>query len=185
MYINFPHMQYPVGMLAHDLGRRRIAFLGPLHLNLIHRTKPWVAIAWSWFMPGFGHLLLGQYLLGWILFGWEVAVNVETHFNVAILETFTGHFTAAKQVLSHEQIGFLLFTYGPIFVFAMHHSYLIARDGNLLTDIGQGAAPACHVHSANRVELLVQEKSGRRLAVVTFGSWRWCHLHPPRPDSVF
>ncbi|TDY43054.1 hypothetical protein C7445_11238 [Alicyclobacillus sacchari] len=134
-------MQYPVGMLAHDLGRRRIAFLGPLHLNLIHRTKPWVAIAWSWFMPGFGHLLLGQYLLGWILFGWEVAVNVETHFNVAILETFTGHFTAAKQVLSHEQIGFLLFTYGPIFVFAMHHSYLIARDGNLLTDIGQGAAP--------------------------------------------
>ncbi|GLG00161.1 hypothetical protein Alches_02000 [Alicyclobacillus hesperidum subsp. aegles] len=140
MYI-FPSCAHSSYMHVHDLGRRRIAFLGALHLNLIHRTRPWVAIAWSWFMPGFGHLLLGQYLLGWILFAWEVAVNVETHFNIAILDTFTGHFAAAKQVLTHEQIGFLLFTYGPIFAFAMHHSYLIAKDANLLTDIGQGAAP--------------------------------------------
>lgn len=119
-------------MRTQKTGRRQRAYLGTAHSNLLHYTSPWVAVAWSWFMPGFGHLLLGQYLLGWILFGWEIAINVYTNFNVAILYSFTGRFNDAVQILRHEKMDYWILTYGAVFVFTMYNSYKIAVDNNIV-----------------------------------------------------
>ncbi|MDN3019158.1 hypothetical protein PH210_23580 [Paenibacillus sp. BSR1-1] len=121
-------------MTTHQKGRRQRAYLGTLHLNLLHFTNPWVTVAWAWFMPGFGHLLLGQYILGWILFVWEVVLNVQTQFNVAIIYTFIGRFDEAVQILKQED-GYWLLTYGAVFVFTVYSTYKIAVDNNLLYEL--------------------------------------------------
>lgn len=122
-------------MTTQQIGRRRRAYLGTAHLNLIHYTNPWVPVAWSWFMPGFGHLLLGQYLLGWILFVWEVIINVYTNFNVAILYSFTGRFYDAAQILKNGKVDYWILTYGAVFVFTMYNSYKIAVDNNMFYEL--------------------------------------------------
>ncbi|MCF8567371.1 hypothetical protein LLE49_21860 [Alicyclobacillus tolerans] len=102
-----------------------------------------MAAAWSWFMPGFGHLLLGQYVLGWILFVWEVLINAHSNFNVAILYSLTGRFHDATQVLQqHNSADYWILTYGAVFVFTLVHAYKIAVDNNSLYELsGKENAP--------------------------------------------
>lgn len=139
-------------MTTQPIGRRRRAYLGPLHLNLIHYTNPWVTAAWSWFMPGFGHLLLGQYLLGWILFVWEVVINVQSHFNLAILYAFTGRFHDATQILNHEGVDYWILTYGAVFVFTVYHSYIVAVDTNELCGLADKENAPLTTFSINQTE---------------------------------
>jgi hypothetical protein len=132
--------------------RRRRAHLGALHINFIHYTNPWVTMAWSWFMPGFGHLLLGQYVLGWILFVWEVVINVQSHFNVAILYSFTGRSHDAAQILKHGNVDYWILTYGAVFVFTMYHSYKDSVDTNELYFLANKENAPITAFSINQVE---------------------------------
>ncbi|REE81203.1 hypothetical protein A8990_11937 [Paenibacillus taihuensis] len=86
-------------------------------------------------MPGFGNLLLGQYLLGWILFVWEVLINVHSRFNVAILYALTGRFQDATEILKHTQVDYWILTYGSVFVFTIFHSYKSAVATNELVGL--------------------------------------------------
>lgn len=110
---------------------RKRASLGMLSLNQIHYTSPWVAMAWSFFFPGFGHILLGEYIQGWVLFLWELFVNVHAHFNVAIMLALTGRFNESIQELSAGGTYWILL-YGTVFCYALFASYRLAVETNQL-----------------------------------------------------
>lgn len=89
-------------------------------------------------MPGFGHLLLGQYVVGWLLFVWEVVINVQSHFNVAILYSFTGRFHDAAQILKSGHItDYWILAYGAVFTFALYDSFKKALETNELYGLAQ------------------------------------------------
>lgn len=97
--------------------------------NQMHYTNPWVVMAWSFFFPGFGHIMLGDYLQGWVLFLWELFVNIHSHFNVAIVLALTGHFGASVKVLATGDTYWILL-YGMVFCYALFGSYMLSVEIN-------------------------------------------------------
>ncbi|HEX6922181.1 MAG TPA: hypothetical protein VF149_00030 [Bacillales bacterium] len=74
---------------------------------------------WSIALPGFGQLLNGQLLKGFVLIALEFLVNVNAHFNMAILHSFHGDIEAAAAVTNY---GWLMF-YPCLYFFAMWDAY--------------------------------------------------------------
>ncbi|KPV45595.1 hypothetical protein [Alicyclobacillus ferrooxydans] len=111
---------------------RNSAVVGMFSMNQLHYSNPWVIMAWSFFFPGFGQIMLGQYILGWILFLWELFINVHAGFNTAIVLSLTGHFKEAVNVLSAGGTYWILL-YGAVFCFSLFTSYQLAVEANLLT----------------------------------------------------
>src|SRR5690349_8797042 len=117
---------------------RRIRFnMDGTCANFVHYSNPLVPLAWSFFFPGFGFFLMGQFVQGWLLFFWEVAVNVKGHFNTAIVYTLTGRTEEATRIL--EQDGkWVVILYTTTFVFSLWASYVSAVDTNQLTYLAHG-----------------------------------------------
>ena len=98
-------------------------------LNQMHYTNPYVVAAWSFFFPGFGYIILGEYIQGWMLFLWELLVNVRANFNTAIVLAFTGKFHESADVLAaHGDYWILL--YAAVYVYSVVGSYRLAVEAN-------------------------------------------------------
>lgn len=110
---------------------RKRASLGCLSINQINYTNPWVIIAWSFFFPGFGHIMLGEYLQGWILIIWETFMNVKSNFNTAIMKAFTGKFEESIDLLTAGG-HFWILLYGTVFGFSLYGSYTLSVETNNL-----------------------------------------------------
>jgi hypothetical protein len=63
-------------------------------------------------MPGFGHIMLCKYAKGALLIIWEFIVNMNSHFNTAIILTFTGRFDEAAAILDEQWI----LLYAPVYL---------------------------------------------------------------------
>jgi len=81
---------------------------------------------WSIAFPGFGHLLLHQFIRGFLLAFWEVGVNTLANINEAIVYSFTGRFELAASVLEPRWV----FAYAVVYLFAIWDSYVKAVDAN-------------------------------------------------------
>jgi len=81
---------------------------------------------WSIVYPGFGHLRLVSVTKGIFLFFGELLINTHAHVNLAILYSFNGNFSMARQVLNTR----LLLLYCGILLFAVWESYRIAVEVN-------------------------------------------------------
>ena len=79
--------------------RRPLGFLSGLNTTLFHLRNPWVVTWWSAAFPGFGHIMLGNYLKGFLLIGWEFFTNHRSKLNKSIFYSFTGEFEMAKNNL--------------------------------------------------------------------------------------
>lgn len=108
---------------------RKRASLGSLSLNHLNYRNPFISAAWSIFFPGFGYILLCEYVQGWILFLWEVFVNVKSNFNTAILFAFTGRFQESIQTLTSGGTYWILL-YGVMFCFAVFANYHLSVEVN-------------------------------------------------------
>lgn len=102
--------------------RRPLVKLASISVNLIHRRNPWMMAWWSTAFPGFGQLILGQHIKGFVLIFWEIAVNVGSQLNVAIMYSLQGQFERAKLVLDHRWF----FLYTPVFIYGIWDSYRTA-----------------------------------------------------------
>lgn len=112
---------------------RKRASLGCLSINQLSYTNPWIIIVWSFFFPGFGYILLGEYLQGWILIAWEIFVNVKSHFNTAIMFALTGRFEESINILRSGG-NYWIILYGTVFGFSLFGSYsLSVEENNLYT----------------------------------------------------
>lgn len=94
---------------------------------------------WSAVFPGFGHLLLHQYLRGTLLTLAEVGINTLAHINEAMVFSFCGQFEQAKSVLEPRWVfGYLL-----VYLLSIWDSYRSALYQNKL----------CHLAELENVQL--------------------------------
>jgi len=91
----------------------------PLGTNVIYYRNPVLVAWWSAAFPGFGHILLGQYIKGGLLFIWEIFVNIHSHLNLGLIYTLQGDFERTKAVL--DPLWILM--YIPLFLFTIWDSY--------------------------------------------------------------
>src|SRR3954466_13767507 len=106
--------------------RRYKAHVSMFGTSQIHLRNPYIVAWWSAAFPGFGHLLLSKYHRGYILFIWEVVVNLNAHVNLAMVHSFQGNITMAKNVLDTRW----LLVYIPVYFFGIWDSYRSTVDLN-------------------------------------------------------
>lgn len=106
--------------------RRYKAHVSMFGTSQIHLRNPYIVAWWSATFPGFGHLLLSKYHRGYILFIWEVVVNLNAHVNLAMVYSFQGNITMAKNVLVTRW----LLAYIPVYIFGIWDSYRSTVDLN-------------------------------------------------------
>lgn len=119
-------------MQSSPVVRRPKFAISTYSFNIFHVRNPLVVAWWSLVYPGFGHLRLVMVPKGVFLFVGELLLNVHCHLNLAILYSFTGRFTQAKEVLNTR----MLLLYSAILVFAMWDSYRGAVEINKLSVLG-------------------------------------------------
>lgn len=100
-----------------------VSIFGTTH---IHLRNPYIVGWWSAAFPGFGHMMLCKYPRGYALFIWEVVVNIKAHVNLAMIYSFQGNISMAKEVLDTRW----LLMYIPVYLFAIWDSYRTTVDLN-------------------------------------------------------
>lgn len=80
------------------------------------------ALLWSIALPGFGQLLVGQYFKGGLFVFLEFLINVNSHFNMAIMYSFLWEIDKAFKVIDYQWLMF----YPCLYLFAMWDSYRYA-----------------------------------------------------------
>jgi len=106
--------------------RRFKAYVSAIGTTQLHLRNPYTIAWWSAAFPGFGHLLLSKYLRGYALFLWEILVNNMSHLNHAMVYSFVGNISMAKDILEPRW----LFMYIPVYIFAIWDSYRTSVDMN-------------------------------------------------------
>ena len=106
--------------------RRPIGYLNHININQLHLKSPGVVSWWSASFPGFGHIMLGEYLKGFILIIWEYIANIMANLNLAIWYSFNGRFSMAKNVLDKRWA----ILYLSIYLYAIWDSYCRTTDLN-------------------------------------------------------
>ncbi|MDP4085746.1 MAG: hypothetical protein Q8934_14165 [Bacillota bacterium] len=80
------------------------------------------AILWSIALPGFSQLLMGSYIKGILFVILEFIINVNSHFNQAIMYSFLGEMEKAHLVTNYQWLMF----YPCVYMFAMWDSFRMA-----------------------------------------------------------
>src|ERR1700730_7147616 len=77
------------------------------------------AILWNIALPGFSQLLMGQYLKGILFVLLEFVINVNSHFNMAIMYSFLGEIEKSFSAANYEWLMF----YPCVYMFALWDAY--------------------------------------------------------------
>ncbi|MEH7414836.1 hypothetical protein V7266_06075 [Neobacillus drentensis] len=80
------------------------------------------AVLWNIAFPGFTQLLTGQYIKGVLFVVLEFIMNVNSHFNRAIMLSFLGEIRQAEMVVDYQWLMF----YPCIYMFSMWDAYRFA-----------------------------------------------------------
>ncbi|MFP7295903.1 hypothetical protein [Neobacillus niacini] len=80
------------------------------------------AVLWSIAFPGFSQLLSGQYIKGILFVILEFIINVNSHFNSAIMYSFLGEIKSAESVVNYQWLMF----YPCVYMFSMWDGYRYA-----------------------------------------------------------
>ncbi|WP_413305666.1 hypothetical protein AA0X95_04155 [Bacillus sp. 1P10SD] len=81
--------------------------------------SPYAAMLWSLVLPGFGQMYNKDYIVGFVLMVWEILVNVKSHLNITLLNTFNGDLRAAHQIIDYQWGLF----YPSIYCFALWQAF--------------------------------------------------------------
>ncbi|MFZ5645511.1 MAG: hypothetical protein ACOY46_18260 [Bacillota bacterium] len=88
--------------------------------------SPWVAAAWSLFLPGFGQLYNRDLLIGFSMVILEFIINMEGKINLSIFYTFNGYFQKSHDIMDFQWALF----YPCIYTFAAWQAYNRAKEIN-------------------------------------------------------
>jgi len=109
------------------------AAISSFQTNIIHLRNPLVVALWSATFPGFGHITVGSYIKGYLLVIWELVVNTQSHLNLLLLYSFTGHFAEAQAAVNSRW----LLLYIPVYLYAIWDSYRLTVDLNKLAVLAE------------------------------------------------
>ncbi|MFC5650418.1 hypothetical protein ACFPYJ_15065 [Paenibacillus solisilvae] len=108
-------VRYP-SLLSNDSGT----------VSILHPINPWIPLWWSAAFPGYGHLLMNNYLIGYFLVLFEFIVNNLANVNLSIYLSMIGDFSQAKEVINLH----FIFIYIGLYVFSIYDSYRRAVELN-------------------------------------------------------
>ncbi len=104
-----------------------------LDMNFLDKRNPWLASAWSAFMPGIGNLYLHKIILGLFFVGWTIAVAYFSHVMQAIHLSMIGDFNLAKSILDVQWYLYI----SPIYGFQIYDAYVSTVEFNKLFEKAQ------------------------------------------------
>lgn len=96
-------------------------------MGSIHMTSKTEAILWSIALPGFAQILNKKLLKGFVFIFLEFLINVNSHFNSAIMASFLGEIDRAFQVLNFQWLMF----YPCVYMFAMWDAVKDSEQGKM------------------------------------------------------
>jgi len=104
-----------------------------LEINYFDRRNPWVAVVWSLFMPGLGHLYCHRLPAGFFVLTWWIVCAYFSRLLPAVHLTLLGQFGAAVRMLDAQWFLFMPSLLG----FAVYDSYVHTVEYNRLFDVEQ------------------------------------------------
>ncbi|MCI3927212.1 hypothetical protein MO973_44275 [Paenibacillus sp. TRM 82003] len=137
--------------------RAVIARIGSNMTNHLDLKNPYAIAWWSAAFPGFGHLILGQFLFGLLLVAHEAFINTVSGLNAAIYYSMIGDVEAATKALDTRWI---LAYLGP-YIFSIWDSY--QRTIQLNEDYR------------------IAKQRGFYIAGAGSSAWGWNRLDPKKP----
>ncbi|MCR2806880.1 hypothetical protein [Paenibacillus soyae] len=145
--------------------RRRRAHLSGSGITHIQWHNPYMVAWWSAAFPGFGHLILNQYVRGVLLTLSEVLVNTLAHINDAMVYSFTGRFELAIEVLEPRWA----YAYLLIYMLAMWDSYRSALQNNAHVQLAELENARLQPFYLGKMELhYLERKSPWKAAIFSF-----------------
>jgi len=106
------------------------AFMSFFEINILDKRSPWVAVLWTMFSPGLGHLYCHRIPTGFFLLIWWIAMAYFSHLLQAAQYTLLGLFDQATAVLDLEWVLYLPSLMG----FAVYDVYVNTVEYNRLFD---------------------------------------------------
>ncbi len=104
-----------------------------LEINYFDKRKPWVGVAWSFLMPGLGHLYTHRLPTGFfVLAGW-IAITYYSHLLLGVQYTLTGHFYQTIVTLKPDWLLFM----PSLYMFTVYDCYQNNVEYNKLFDSEQ------------------------------------------------
>ena len=107
--------------------------INSLEINFFDKRNPWVAAAWSFLMPGIGHLYTHRIPTSFFLLTWWIGIAYLARLLPAIHYTLTGLYQQATDLIAAEWFLFLM----PIYTFSIYDSYVNTVEYNRLFEMEQ------------------------------------------------
>lgn len=142
--------------------RRYKAHVSSIGTTQLHLRNPYIIAWWSAAFPGFGHLLLSKYLRGYALFLWEILVNNMANINQAMVYSFTGNISMAKEVLEPRW----LLLYIPVYIFGIWDSYRTSVDMNKVFLLAERENADFNTYTIGALEINYLDKRRPLMAVI-------------------
>lgn len=102
-------------------------------VSFVRRYNPLMVVWWSAAFPGYGQILLNQYLRGILLTLSEKIINTLAHVNEAIVYTFCGKFEMAASILDPRwAVGYLI-----VYLYCIWDSYRGTLEQNKLCHLAE------------------------------------------------
>lgn len=142
--------------------RRYKAHVSSIGTTQLHLRNPYIIAWWSAAFPGFGHLLLSKYMRGYALFLWEILVNNMANLNQAMVYSFTGNVSMAKEVLEPRWV----LLYIPVYIFAIWDSYRTSVDMNKVFLLAERENANFNTYTIGAFEINYLDKRRPLMAVI-------------------
>jgi len=101
-----------------------------LEINYLDKRTPWVAVMWSFFIPGAGQLYIHRIITAFFILIWIIVIIYFSHFLEGIHFLVLGDFNQAKSVLKGEWFLFM----PSIYLFSIYDAYVNTVENNKLFD---------------------------------------------------
>ncbi|WP_207708793.1 hypothetical protein [Heliobacterium mobile] len=104
-----------------------------IEINYFDKRNPWVAVAWSVFMPGLGHLYTHRLPTGFFVLVWWIAITYFSHLMEGVHYTAMGAFEQVKIIVDPQWLIFM----PSIYCFAIYDSFVHTVEYNKLFEYEQ------------------------------------------------
>ncbi|WP_207708950.1 hypothetical protein [Heliomicrobium undosum] len=102
-------------------------------INYFDKRNPWIAVVWSIFMPGLGHLYTHRLPTGFFVLIWWIAITYFSHLMEGVHHSAIGAFEQTKAIVDPQWLLFM----PSIFCFSIYDSYVHAVEYNKLFEYEQ------------------------------------------------
>ncbi|QBP40233.1 hypothetical protein [Paenisporosarcina antarctica] len=104
-----------------------------LEINYLDMRTPWIAVMWSFFMPGAGQLYIHRIITAFFILVWVIIITYFSHILDSVYFLVLGDFDQAKSVLIGQWFLFI----PSIYLFAIYDAYVNTVENNKLFELEQ------------------------------------------------